>query len=88
MRYEHIMFAQGDDAETYLSLLDEQGLEALVKDCFDQGCGEITDDVPWGSSDTNYLVDFSGYQYIVTVNYSIGYVGVTRLIPDGYKDDA
>ena len=80
MRYERIVFMQGEDADEALAILDEQGRCAAIDylcqwDCGDGG--DIHDEPGNGSSDHVYRKD--GYR--LSYNPAIGYIGLEREIP-------
>lgn len=79
-----LWFAQGDDAEEFLTLFDEEGPDAVAErilGCMDpRECATRVirkeSDVPWGSSDTVCRVRYADGTAFVSVNESMGYIGV------------
>lgn len=79
--YEHIVFAQGEDADEPLRILDEQGEEAAIEYLlqWDDGeCAEVSDASSAGSSDDTFEVD----DLILTYNRRLGYIGLERVLDE------
>jgi hypothetical protein len=77
---ERIVFMQGADADTPLSILDTDGPEAAIDYLaeWDNGDGgDVADEPSAGSADTTYTDD---HGYILTYNVGLGYIGLERLV--------
>ena len=77
LEYEQKFFAQGEEADEYINLLEKKGPSALIGYLNDagalQGEGEMSDKPHHGSND--YIKKFKD-GWIVSWNYGIPYVGV------------
>jgi len=81
MKYEQIVFAQGEDANEPLKILDEQGTHAAIEYLlqWDNGdSADIRDQPSAGTRDT--VVRIAGL--ILTFNTGIGYIGLEREIKE------
>ena len=80
MTYENIIFLQDSNADEAMTILDEQGEEALFQHLLQWDYGdsptETRPDQPWGNSDTvkNYPDG-----YIMSYNTRHGYCGLIRI---------
>ena len=79
-QYQRIVFAQGEDADEPLRILDEQGEAAAVEylsqwDCGDGG-GEVMDEPASGEADDVYEDE----HYRLSYNTRLGYIGLEGLI--------
>jgi hypothetical protein len=81
MRYERIVFAQGEDATEPLEILDRDGEEAamdyLAQWYMGDG-GDIHDQPGAGTSDTVYEEEETGLRLIY--NTRLGYIGLERIL--------
>lgn len=78
MRYRHIVFLQGEEAEILIDLCEDHPakiIESLERD-YDTGEGEETDDEPWGEADET----FRWKNYILSWNTGLGYVSLTEVV--------
>ncbi len=82
MKYECIIFIQGDGAEEVMDIIEEHGEEAGMNYLseYDYGEGEIEElpEPPWGRADEQYWDN----DYVMTYNYGLSYVSLTRVIKD------
>ena len=80
MRYEEIIFLQGDDANDCLDVLNEVGNEKTIDYIltqYDNGKDNYkTDKLPAGSSDDIYETG----NYILNYNIPLNYIGLVRKI--------
>ena len=76
MKYENIVFAQGDDADEPLEILDSEGPWAAVdylQEWHYPGEHEINDELQAGGSDEVYR---TAEGYVLTWNTGLGYIGL------------
>ena len=81
-RYENVTFAQGDDANEPLEILNTQGEDAALeylKQWHDFGNHEGTDQLGAGTSDQTFEKD----GYIMSYNPSLGYIGLQYDLQQG-----
>jgi hypothetical protein len=76
-----IVFQQGEDANTALSMLDESGPAAAVEYLSQWDYGErddVREEPSWGSADsTHHIVDTeAGFETVLTWNWNLQYVGL------------
>jgi hypothetical protein len=85
LKYTTVFFAQGEDADEWLRILDEFGATALVTELDAAGVDmladtDYNDEKPWGTLDQTFdVVVGSKGIFTVSVNWSMGYLGVTRV---------
>lgn len=79
-----VFFAQGEDAEELLEMLDEEGSEAVLDylgsaGVLDQEDGEEYDieEGPWGIAST---VEYHDDSLILSYNRGLGTIGVHRIV--------
>lgn len=75
-RYERVVFAQGDDADEPLGILDSDGEDAAIEylaEWHNPGEHETGDDLSHGSADDNFESDDG---YILSWNTGLGYIGL------------
>lgn len=79
MKYQQIVFAQGDDYNDVETVLESDGPDEAVNHLsqWDNGDGELTDQPPWGTDDQ---IHRSG-DYILSYNTRVGYAGLVRAMP-------
>jgi len=82
MRYEQIVFLQGDEAEHALKLIEKYTPKAAIiflRTMF-EGMFEptITEEEPWGSGDQLY----KNKDMVLSWNDRIGYIGLCRFTQD------
>jgi hypothetical protein len=78
-RYARIIFAQGDDAIEPLAIYDDEGADAAIDYLAQWDCGEYCDlsrDSSAGASDSQVTIG----AYVLTVNESLGYIGLELII--------
>lgn len=83
-RFERIIFLQGDEATKALKLLDKRGTKAAfehLKQWHYPGEHDTSDKLGHGSRDT-VIRDAN---YILTVNWSMGYIGLEFDTKQGSK---
>ena len=78
--YRHIVFLQGDEANSFLDILDTFGIEKTIEalleyDTCPESCRH-TNYNPAGSSDTSFCTS-GGYE--LTWNYKLGYIGLCEV---------
>lgn len=81
-----IVFADGEDYEAVVDAANENGgstaavAEYLAQ--WDYGTetdyAEVRESAPWGSGDTLHAVTHCGLDYVLSVNHTIGYYGLSR----------
>lgn len=78
MKYQRIVFAQGDDAIEPLQILDNHGIQAVVDYLrqWDEQEGEISELPSSGTSD--YVYEIDGFR--LSYNLRMGYIGLERII--------
>ena len=82
MKYERIVFMQGEDAEAAMEELDQHGEEAAIEYLaqWDMGDGgDIHDEPASGSSDNVYESE-DGYR--LSYNTHLPYIGLERIISE------
>ncbi len=90
-RYEHVVFAQGDDAIEPLEILDDQGPEAAIDYLAqwhmnaNEREAEISDSTGAGSSDRTYAGTGNNKGYILTWNSGLGYIGLCYKLSESRK---
>lgn len=75
-RYERVIFAQTDDADEPLSILDNDGEDAAIEylsEWHNPGEHETADDLSAGSSDRTFESDDG---YILSWNQGLRYIGL------------
>ena len=84
MKYLNLFFAQGEDAIEFVDILDKEGEKALMSYLDGAGVldfdGEETDEAPWGEGDYLYDVVYDGGIYVISVDWGLPYIGITRRI--------
>lgn len=78
-KYQEIIFAQSDDADEPLQILNDDGPAAAVDYLaqWDNGDdGEVRDEMSAGSSDGTEEVG----EYLLTYNTRLGYIGLERIL--------
>lgn len=81
MKYQDVVFAQGDDADEPLQILRSQGIEAAIEYLaqWDHGEGVFNDKPQAGSGDITYT---SKDGYRLSYNHRLGYIGLEKIIND------
>jgi hypothetical protein len=85
MKIENIIFAQGEEAEEYLALLDSKGPGAVIdimSQAHDIGHHEIMDEFSAGTSDETYR---DKHGYVLSWNTRLGYVGLEYIAERGQE---
>ena len=75
-RYERVVFAQTDDADEPLSILDSDGEDAAIEylaEWHNPGEHETAEELSAGSSDQTFESDDG---YILSWNQGLGYIGL------------
>lgn len=87
-KYERIFFLQGDEAHAVLDLMETASPEAALDDMVEKAKELVIEGTethitaPWGPSDT-HIVNAEGY--VLSWNYSVGYVGLVRIVTEENK---
>jgi hypothetical protein len=78
MKYEKLVFLQGEEANTALNILDKYTPKAALIHLTNLYMGLIdpivSEDKPWGDADNTYEVE----DLVLSWNDKIGYIGVTK----------
>ncbi len=80
MTVERIVFAQGDDADEPLSILDERGIDAAIDylaDWYNPGEHETSDEPSAGTSDDTHETSDG---FILSWNAGLGYIGLEHIV--------
>lgn len=86
--YADVIFLDGDEADSVLDMLDDDGPHAALIHLtdWDYGDGQEVRDVPsWGGDDKLYEADLDGLRYVMSWHDGLRYVSLTRV---DYVDDA
>ncbi len=80
MKYQHIVFMHGQDADEAIDILCDQGTEAAFEYLleYDSGECEETDTPPWGTKDHLYRYFDGEFEYVMSVNCGLPYVGLCK----------
>lgn len=80
MKYQHIVFMQENEAEEAIATLEEEGAEAAFEYLlqWDYGEGEETDTPPWGTKDHLYRYFDGEFEYVMSVNFVLPYIGLFK----------
>lgn len=80
MKYQHIVFLQENEAEEAIATLEEEGAEAAFEYLlqWDYGEGEETDTPPWGTKDHLYRYFDGEFEYVMSVNFVLPYIGLFK----------
>ncbi len=80
MKYQHIVFMQENEAEEAIATLEEEGAEAAFEYLlqWDHGEGEETDTPPWGTKDHLYRYFDGEFEYVMSVNFGLPYIGLCK----------
>lgn len=81
--YEELLFFQGDEANEILEFFEAHSVEETIDYLCNWVCdgGEIRTEKPWGRSDNVFKTDDG---YVLSVNSSIGYIGLCRIVDKDY----
>lgn len=86
--YADVIFMSGDEADSVLDMLDNDGPHAALIHLtdWDYGDGQNTRDLPpWGDDDRLHEADLDGLRYVMSWHHGLRYVSLTRV---DYVDDA
>lgn len=80
MKYQHIVFMQEHEADEAIDILCDQGAEAAFEYLlqWDYGEGEETDTPPWGTKDHLYRYFDGEFEYVMSVNFVLPYIGLHK----------
>ncbi len=87
MRYEDIVFLQGEEAEEMLDLIRDSGeRHALhhLSEIYDYGEAPVREgEAPWGGTDyVHREIDCRLPDYAMSYNLGLGYVGLIKILKE------
>lgn len=88
MKYEPLVWQQGDEADETLTLIERRGvevaLEHLLSRVGDEPSGDLYDEIPeYGPNGTCHTVDFPDRGLVMQYNGTwLGLTALYRVVPD------
>lgn len=92
MKFENIVFINGDDASKWIKLLEEKSLNHVIGQLVETYVGNIepeepTSYEPWGSEDRIFQRRANDIIYIMSYSEKMGYIGLCKLTEFEIKDE-
>lgn len=84
--YESILFLQGEQADDMLDAFEDYSGEEFLSivmetaDPYGDACFPQDTVKPWGEADDRYTMVYDSEKYVVSINWGVPYIGITRVI--------